>query len=104
MSTIAIWRFMALLAVGACGGSVAASPFGEVASKGQVILVVEETSPSSQADTATPEEGGQERYLATQTMETCMKNWDPGTHMTKEAWRASCERIKQERLPYVRDR
>ena len=44
MSTIAIWRFMALLAVGACGGSVAASPFGEFAAKGQVILVAEEVA------------------------------------------------------------
>ena len=103
MSSIAIWRFMGLLAVGACGGSVAAGTLGAPASDGQVILVGE-TSPGSQAETATPDEGGQERYLATQTMETCMKNWDPGTHMTKEAWRASCERIKQERLPYVRDR
>jgi hypothetical protein len=103
MSKITIWGLMALLAVGACGGSVAAGPLGAPAPDGQVILVGE-TSPGSQAETATPDEGGQERYLATQTMETCMKNWDPGTHMTKEAWRASCERIKQERLPYVRDR
>ena len=103
MSSIAIWRFMALLAVGVCGGSVAAGPLGAPASEGQVILVGE-TSPSPQAETATPDEGGQERYLATQSMETCMNSWDPGTHMTKEAWRTSCERIKQERLPYVQKR
>lgn len=46
----------------------------------------------------------QARYLATQSMEACMNSWDPGTHMTKEAWRTSCERIKQERLPYVQKR
>ena len=103
MSSIAIWRFMSLLAVGVCGGSVAAAPLGVPATDGQVILVGE-TSPSSQAETATPDEGGQERYLATQSMETCMNSWDPGTHMTKEAWRTSCERIKQERLPYVQKR
>ena len=103
MSTIAIRRFMALLAVGACAGPVAAGTLGVPVSDGQVILVGE-TSKSPQAETAAPDEGGQERYLATQSMETCMNSWDPGTHMTKEAWRTSCERIKQERLPYVQKR
>jgi hypothetical protein len=103
MSKIAIWGLMALLAIGAGSGSVAALPFGDLATDGQVILVGE-TSPSSQAESATPDEGAQERYLATQSMETCMNSWDPGTHMTKEAWRTSCERIKQERLPYVQKR
>jgi|EndMetStandDraft_8_1072994.scaffolds.fasta_scaffold107756_3 hypothetical protein len=103
MSKIAIWGLMALLAVGAGSGSVVALPFGVQAPDGQIILVGE-TSPSSQAETASPDEGGQERYLATQSMEACMNSWDPGTHMTKEAWRTSCERIKQERLPYVQKR
>ena len=103
MSKIAIWGFMALLAVGAGSGSVAASRICAPAPHGQVILVGD-TSSGSKAESTTPEEGGQERYLATQTMETCMNSWDPGTHMTKEAWRASCERIKQERLPYVQKR
>ena len=103
MSCIAIWRFIALLAVSVCGGTVAASPLGAPALHGQVILVGE-TSSGSKAESTAPDEGAQERYLATQTMETCMNSWDPGTHMTKEAWRTSCERIKQERLPYVQKR
>lgn len=41
---------------------------------------------------------------ATETLEDCMRKWDPGTHMTKEAWRQSCLRIKNDRAPYVRDR
>ena len=41
---------------------------------------------------------------ATESVEACMAKWDSGTHMTKEAWRQSCLRIKQEREPYVRDR
>ncbi len=103
MSFITIWRFMAVLAVGACSGSVAAAPLGAPASDGQLILVGE-TSPSPHAETATPDEGGQERYLATQSMETCMNSWDPGTHMTVDAWRESCKRITQERGPYVKNR
>ncbi len=103
MSSITIWRFVALLSASVCGGTVAALPLGAPAPHGQVILVGE-TAPSSQAETTPPDKGGQERYLATQTMETCMNSWDPGTHMTKEAWRTSCERIKQERLPYVQKR
>ena len=41
---------------------------------------------------------------ATESVEACMAKWDPGTHMTKAAWRQSCLRIKKEREPYVRDR
>ncbi|MDP1909507.1 MAG: hypothetical protein Q8K85_14500 [Hyphomicrobium sp.] len=41
---------------------------------------------------------------ATESIEACMAKWDPGTHMTKEAWRQTCLRIKEEREPYVRDR
>jgi hypothetical protein len=37
--------------------------------------------------------------LATESIEG-----DRGTHMTKDAWRQSCLRLKQEREPYVRDR
>ena len=33
-----------------------------------------------------------------------MKRWDPDTHMTKGAWRQSCQRIKEERGAYVKDR
>jgi hypothetical protein len=102
MSNCAIWQFMALLAVGALAGPVAASPLSVSTPNGHVILVGE-TTPSA-AETTPPDEGAQERSLATQTMETCMNSWDPGTHMTKEAWRASCERIKRERLPYVQKR
>jgi hypothetical protein len=39
---------------------------------------------------------------ATETIEACMAKWDPGTHMTKEQWRETCQRIKDEREPYVR--
>jgi hypothetical protein len=31
-----------------------------------------------------------------------MAKWDPGTHMSKEQWRETCQRIKDEREPYVR--
>ncbi|MFA5901081.1 MAG: hypothetical protein WC829_18425 [Hyphomicrobium sp.] len=41
---------------------------------------------------------------ATESLESCMQKWDPGTHMTKEAWRQSCLRLRNERAPYVRDK
>ncbi|MFA6141265.1 MAG: hypothetical protein WC684_11120 [Hyphomicrobium sp.] len=41
---------------------------------------------------------------ATESIEACMAKWDPGTHMTKEAWRQTCLRIKEEREPYVQGR
>lgn len=41
---------------------------------------------------------------ATESLASCMRKWDPGTHMTKEAWRETCLRIRAERAPYVKDR
>ena len=41
---------------------------------------------------------------ATESVEACMAKWDPGTHMSKEQWRETCQRIKDEREPYVRGR
>jgi hypothetical protein len=41
---------------------------------------------------------------ATETIEACMAKWDAGTHMSKEQWRETCQRIKDEREPYVRGR
>lgn len=50
------------------------------------------------------EEAQDRTYLGNERIESCMQRWDPGTHMTKEAWRASCERIKAEREPYTKGR
>lgn len=41
---------------------------------------------------------------ATESLQSCMNKWDPGTHMTKEAWRETCLRIRDERAPHVKDR
>jgi hypothetical protein len=30
---------------------------------------------------------------AGRNLEECMKIWDPGTHMTKEQWKTTCERL-----------
>jgi len=32
----------------------------------------------------------------------CLKRWDAGTHMTKTQWRRTCERVRAERLPYLK--
>ena len=33
----------------------------------------------------------------TQTLEECMATWDQDTHMTKNAWRETCQRLMKER-------
>jgi hypothetical protein len=94
---------IAPLALVALSASVAALPTARLVQPAQVLLIAED-APSQPPDPATSTEDVQERYLATETIESCMKSWDPGTHMTKEAWRTTCERIKAERLPYVKKR
>ncbi len=39
---------------------------------------------------------------ATEPLESCMAKWDPGTHMTKEAWRETCQRVSDERSDHLR--
>lgn len=49
----------------------------------------------------TSEQSQDPLYLGNESLESCMKRWDPGTHMTKEAWRQTCLRVRTEREPYV---
>lgn len=51
-----------------------------------------------------PGAGEKPAYLGTETLESCVNRWDPGTHLTKEEWRASCERISEERGKYLKER
>jgi hypothetical protein len=55
-------------------------------------------APASAEDTRAEDE----RYLATEPLESCVARWDPGTHMTKEAWRETCRRVSDERSDYLR--
>ena len=43
-----------------------------------------------------------EPYIVNESIETCMQRWDADTHMTKDAWRETCKRIKKEREPYAK--
>ena len=95
--------FIAPLALGALCVSAVALPASRLTHPTQLRLIAED-APSQPPGAATSTEEVQERYLATETIESCMKSWDPGTHMSKEAWRTTCERIKAERLPYVKKR
>ena len=31
----------------------------------------------------------------------CMQEWEPATHMTKQEWRRTCERVAQDRLKFL---
>jgi hypothetical protein len=42
-------------------------------------------------------------YLGTEPVESCIKRWDPGTHMTKLEWEDACRRISEERGTYLRE-
>jgi hypothetical protein len=103
MTTYRMASFIAALAFCATSVSAAALPASRLTQPAQLLLIAED-APNQPPDAATSTEDAQERYLATETIESCMKTWDPGTHMSKEAWRATCERIKAERLPYVKKR
>jgi len=72
------------------------------AAHGAGIAIAAETGNAGARDVAA--EPDKPVTHATESVEACMAKWDSGTHMTKEAWRQSCLRIKQEREPYVRNR
>jgi len=50
-----------------------------------------------------PPAGDTPMYLGTEPLESCVSRWDPGSHMTKEAWRESCKRISDERGSFLRE-
>ena len=56
--------------------------------------------PASAEDKQAPDE--KSGYLATEPLESCVARWDPGTHMTKDAWRETCKRVSDERSDYLR--
>jgi hypothetical protein len=56
------------------------------------------------ADTKPSEAVPHEAYIGNESIETCMQRWDADTHMTKDAWRETCKRIKKEREPYAKSR
>jgi hypothetical protein len=56
--------------------------------------------PASAEDNRVPDE--KSGYLATEPLESCAARWDPGTHMTKDAWRETCRRVSDERSDYLR--
>jgi hypothetical protein len=34
-------------------------------------------------------------------LQQCMQDWEPATHMTKQEWRRTCERVARERLKFL---
>jgi hypothetical protein len=67
-------------------------------------LAAEEPSRGTKDATPAPAKPATDAYIGTETLEACMARWDEGTHMTRDAWRQSCERIQRERAPYAKSR
>ncbi len=36
-----------------------------------------------------------------QYLDQCLGDWEPATHMTKQEWRHTCERVARERLEFL---
>ena len=36
-------------------------------------------------------------------VEQCMKDWDAATHMSKQDWRRTCQRVSQDRVKFMLD-
>ena len=64
-----------------------------------IVLLTQSVS-AADAEKVKPAE---ETYHGSESIEDCMAHWDAGTHMTKAQWRTTCERIRAERLPYLKE-
>src|SRR6478672_4305571 len=67
-------------------------------------LAAEEPNQGAGDATPAPDKPSDGEYIGTETLDACIARWDAGTHMTRDAWRQSCERIQRERAPYVKSR
>jgi hypothetical protein len=56
---------------------------------------------SAQASAET--DADNEEYLANESLASCVKRWDARNHMTREAWRDTCQRISDERAGFLRE-
>ena len=95
----------ALVALSALGVHAAAWPGENLHCSPSLTAVADDAPPKAANDAAAPGSEEKDRqFLGNEPLESCMNRWDPGTHMTKEAWRESCKRITEERGPYVKNR
>jgi hypothetical protein len=62
---------------------------------GLLSLIVGSAAASAQTSSST-----QFQELHAQYVDTCMKDWDTATHMTKEEWRRTCRRLADERVKF----
>lgn len=96
-----VWAVMLLLG-GSTSGLLAIPAHANEPTARSVAAAESDTSEKS--DSAADAQDRERVYLANEPLESCMKRWDEGTHMSKDAWRKSCQRITEERAPYVKDR
>jgi hypothetical protein len=54
---------------------------------------------ASKVPTALPSEELLKR--GAQYLDQCLGDWEPATHMTKQEWRRTCERVARERLKFL---
>jgi hypothetical protein len=88
------WRTVCLLAVGLSGGIALAEP--DHRSEAPLPLLI--------AAEGTPQEGGQSvGDRIAQWLKSCVDDWDAATHMTRNEWRTTCERVSQERGKFLRE-
>jgi hypothetical protein len=93
---------IAFVVLGTFAQAVAAMPVPSIDGQTHVLKIAED-APAAAPEAPTPADSAHEpAYIGNEPLESCMDRWDPGTHMTKEAWRTSCQRIRAEREPYVK--
>ena len=71
----------------------------------------EAKSPSSEAPKKPPPsvqnktkgQAAEERKIADQLYDNCLRDWDAATHMTKQEWQRTCRRMANERTKFRSD-
>ena len=87
------WRIVCLLAVGLSGGIALAEPGQRSKNPSPLPIAAEGESQDSQSVS--------ERIA--QWLKSCLDDWDAATHMTRNEWRTTCERVSQERGKFLRE-
>ncbi len=82
--------------------AVAAMPVPPIDGQTHILKIAEDVPAAAPEAPTAAESTHEPAYIGNEPLKSCMKRWDPGTHMTKEAWRTSCQRIRAEREPYVK--
>jgi hypothetical protein len=98
-----------LLALGSAASSQSGTPPDDALSPMEIIAALPPPAPGSgtapgKADAAKKTSAGNTAEAKVDPMVQCLRDWDAGTHMSRQDWARTCRRVVTNRAKLLRER